>query len=200
MMGIVVAGRATHVRKAERQDLIHSSCGARFVAIRTRHSPMCPGQYEPGVAMFSNSEGRAMEVQYRMAVFTSVLVRRGGKLPVVGVFVAIGAGRKFHFVNRVFAGWNMALGAFHICMLPFQRVLGSGMFLDAKERRLPTFYRVAFRAFAFLGPRLELTFVRIRLMAVRAIRKGQRLLEISACMALHATYGCMLSQQRVFGF
>lgn len=37
-------------------------------------------------------------------------------------------------------------------------------------------------------------------MAAYAIRKEQRLPKIAACMTLRAAYGCMLSQQRIFGF
>ena len=59
---------------------------------------------------------------------------------------------------------------------------------------------MAFRAFALLRPRLELTFVRIRFVAVRAIRKRQRLLEVAVHMALRAADRRMLAQQGVFRF
>src|ERR671924_586816 len=68
--------------------------------------------------MFGDRKGRAVKIQNGMAVFTAVLVRRGRKLSVVGVFVAIRAGGEFHFVNRVFSGGEVALVAF-----PFLRAV-----------------------------------------------------------------------------
>ena len=59
---------------------------------------------------------------------------------------------------------------------------------------------MAFRAFALLRPRLELTFVRIRFVAVDAIRKRQRLLEVAVHMALRAADRRVLAQQGVFRF
>lgn len=83
---------------------------------------MCAGQRKPRVAVFSNREGRAMEIQDGMTVFASVLVWRGGKLFVVSIFVAIRAGREFHLVNCVFPGREMALSALNRNVLASQRI------------------------------------------------------------------------------
>lgn len=79
---------------------------------------MRAGQRKLRVAMFGDGERRAVKIQYGMAVFAPVLVRRGRKLAVVRVFVAIRAGREFHFVNGVFPGRQMAFPTFHRDVFP----------------------------------------------------------------------------------
>lgn len=133
---------------------------------------MCAGQRKPRVAMLGDGEGRAVEIHNCVAVFASVLVRRGGKLPVMRVFVTIRTGREFHFVNGVFASREMALPTFNRNVFSPQGIARCIVLLDAEERRLPAFHRVAFRAFALLRPRCKLALVWIRLMAIRAICKG----------------------------
>jgi hypothetical protein len=59
---------------------------------------------------------------------------------------------------------------------------------------------MALRAFPFLWTRFKLAFVRVRLVAVCAIGKRQRLLEIAVHVALHATDCGVLAQQGVLRF
>lgn len=68
------------------------------------------------------------------------------------------------------------------------------MFFDAKERGLPTFDGMAFRAFSLFGPGRELSFVWIWLMAVCAIGERQRLVEVAVQMALNTGNGRVLAQ------
>lgn len=147
--------------------------------------------------MLGDREGRAVEIHNGMAVFTPVLVRGGRKLSVVGVFVAIRAGGEFHFVNRVFADGNVTLVAFHFGVLSFQRIFGSRMFLDAKQRRLPSIHFVAFRALPFLLAVLELAVMNI-LMAIHAVGKLERTLEVPACMASNAIHFDVRAEEGVF--
>ena len=74
--------------------------------------------------MFGDGEGSTVEIRDGMAELTTIVVRHGGKLIVVRIFVAIGAGCEFHIVNGVFAGRNVALRAFHLNVLAFERVAG----------------------------------------------------------------------------
>ena len=94
----------------------------------------------------------------------------------------------------------MAFVAFDFDVFPFQGISGSVVLLHAKERRLPAFHGMAFRAFALFWPRVKLAFVRVGLVAIRAVLKRQRLLEIAFQVALRATDGGMLPKQRVLGF
>lgn len=140
-----------------------------------------------------------MEIHNGMAVFTPVLVRGGRKLSVVGVFVAIRAGGEFHFVDRVFADGKVTLVAFHFGVLSFQRIFGSRMFLDAKQRRLPSIHFVAFSALPFLRAALELSVMNI-LMAIGAVGELERTLEVPAYVASNATYFTVFAQERKFCF
>lgn len=59
---------------------------------------------------------------------------------------------------------------------------------------------MAFGTLAFLRTMGELPFVRIGLMTVRAIGKGQRPLEIAAQVALGTSNFRVQSEERIFGF
>ena len=197
-MRIVVAACATHVREAERQDFVGTAGGAHLMTIRARYGSVSAGQNESSVTMFGDGKGRTVKILHCVATFTFVFVGRSRKLPVMRVLVAVQAGGELHLVDGVFACRQMAFRAFDSNVFSPQRISGGVMFLDAKERWLPAFYGMALRAFAFFGPRFELALVRIRLMAVVAIRKLQGLLEFPVHMTLHAVYCRMLAQQRIF--
>ena len=68
------------------------------------------------------------------------------------------------------------------------------MFLDAEQRRLPAIDCVAFGAFAILRTSIKLPFVRIRCVAVFAVRKGELLFEVAINVASDAGNLCMLSE------
>ncbi len=73
------------------------------------------------------------------------------------------------------------------------------MFLDAEERRLPSLDFVAFRTLTFLRALRKLAIVDV-LVAVHALRKRERSLEVPARVAGNATHLGVLSEQRVFCF
>ena len=94
----------------------------------------------------------------------------------------------------------MAFAAFDGNVFPLQRITGSVMLFHSKERRLPALHCMALRAFTFFRPRFKLAFVRVGLMAIRAVLERQRLLEIAIDMALGATNRRVLSKQGILGF
>lgn len=94
----------------------------------------------------------------------------------------------------------MAFAALNLDVFPLQWITGGVVLFHAKKRRLPAFHGMAFRAFTLFRPRFELAFVRIGLMAIRAVLERQRLFEISVDVALSATDRGVLSKQRIFGF
>lgn len=59
---------------------------------------------------------------------------------------------------------------------------------------------MAFRTFAFPRPRLELPFVGIIRMAIRALGKGQRFPKVAAIVAIGATNFHVHPKERVFCF
>ena len=130
---IRVARGAALILEMKRQNLVRSARRAHLMTIRAGHGCMRSRQSKTGVAMLGDSECGSVEVLDRVTAFTFVLIRRRGKLPIVCVLVAIGASRKLHFINRVLACRQMALGAFDGDMLPFQRVIRGVVFLHPEE-------------------------------------------------------------------
>ena len=200
LVGIHVAGGARPVLEMERQNLVRSSGKAGFVALRAGDGHVSPGQHKAGVLVLGNGERRAMKVLYGVAILAAVLVRRGGKLLVMRILMAIRAGRELHFVDRVFSGRRVAFVAGHGRMFSFQRIVRSRVLLHAKLRWLPALHGVALRALSLARPRLKLSFVGIRSVAICALRKGQCFLEIAAGVTIAATYFQMRAQERVFCF
>ncbi len=134
-----------------------------------------------------------------MAKFALVQVRRCRKLPLVLVLVAICAVIELDQVQGVFAFRNMTAAALHGGMLELQRIRGLRMFFHPKRGRLESGNGVAGRTFAGVGALDELPVV-LTLVATGALIECERLLEIAAGVALHATDGLMSAEQRVFGF
>jgi hypothetical protein len=122
LVGIRVACRACSILEMERQDFVCASAKANLVAIRARNGGVGASEWKTRVLVHCNREGRTVKVFYGVAVFTTVLIRGGGELLIVRVLVAIGAGRKFHFVNGVFSCRHVAFLASDGCMFPFQRI------------------------------------------------------------------------------
>ncbi len=53
--------------------------------------------------MFGNRKCGAVKIQNGMTIFAFVSIRRGRKLSVMGVLMAVGAGREFHLIDGVLA-------------------------------------------------------------------------------------------------
>ena len=99
-----VTRSASPILKMEWQDFVGPSGGTDFVAIGTRHGRVSSAQGEPRFAMFGNRKCGAVKIQNGMTVFALVSIRRGRKLSVMGVLMAVGAGREFHLIDGVLAG------------------------------------------------------------------------------------------------
>lgn len=112
----------THVGKTERQNLIAPRTQAYFVAVRAGNRRVRPGQRVARLAVHCKGESRLMEILDGVATFTSVLIRSGGKLAVMGVLVAVRAGREFYLVDRIFPCWQVALVTFHLDVFASQRI------------------------------------------------------------------------------
>jgi hypothetical protein len=132
-MRINVAGGAALILKMEGEHLLCWSPGSHLVTIIARHGHVCARECKASVAMLCNRKCGAVKILNGMAAFASVLIGCGLKLPFMRVLVAIQAGSKLHFVNRIFARWKMAFCAIYGGMLAQQRVVGAGMLFYAKE-------------------------------------------------------------------
>lgn len=122
VMRILMAGRAGFVRKMEGQDLVRAVSEPLFVALVARDGGMGAGQREFGLLVHGNRKERSLKALHRVALFAAIVVRRTGKLPVVRVFVAVGAIRKLDVVDGVFPGGNVTLRAFHGGVLSLERI------------------------------------------------------------------------------
>lgn len=200
LVGIGVARRAGTIFEMERQDFVRSSAQTGLVAVRAGNGRMNSGKGKTRVLVLRNREGRAMKVSYRVAILATILVGCSGELLVMGVLVAIRAGREFDFILSVLARGCMALLARDGRMFSLQRIVRGGVLFHAEWRRLPAVYAVALRAFAFASPCLELALVRIREVAIRALGESQRAFEISTGMATAATYLEVHAKKRIFRF
>lgn len=122
LVRILVASGAGAVFEMERKNSVGAPAGAGFVAIGAGNSDMRACQWESSGLVFCDGESSAMEIDDGVAGLATIVVGRGGELIVVSVFVAISAGREFHFINGVFARGNVALGAFHLNMFALERI------------------------------------------------------------------------------
>jgi hypothetical protein len=133
-----------------------------------------------------------------MTIFAAVTMGCPGKLFLMGVLMAIGATVKFDFVPSSLSLWYMTLRACDRSMFSAQRK-GGQIVLDQKElRRLEPFDSMTALTSSPVRPRGELTIVWIRLMAISALREGDRRLEIAFDVALKTADLRMLPEQRIF--
>ena len=131
-MRILVAGGACAVLKMERQNLVRSSAQSCFVALGTGNGNVSSSQHEMRFLVLGNREGRSVNILYRMAVFAAVQVRRGGKLLVMLILVAIRASREFHFVLSILAGWGVALVTSNGSVFSIERIFRCRVFFYAE--------------------------------------------------------------------
>ena len=197
-VGIGMAGGAGAVLKMEWQDLVGSSAEAYLVAFGASNGYVSAGQHETGVLMLGNREGRTMEVLYGMAILAAVLIRRGGKLLVMRVLVAVQTGRELHFVQSVFSGGSVAFVASDGRVFPLEWIVRRSMLFHPELRWLPALDGVALGAFSFARACFKLAFVRIGSVANGALVKGQRLFEIARRVAFGAANFHVHSKERIF--
>src|ERR1700687_298867 len=117
----------------------------------------------------------------------------------MAIGVTIGAAVELHFEEGVLPFLNVTLRALQAGMPALQGIGAGRVLLHRKFGRLPSLHGVALGALAMLGALYELPVVWIRLVAIRAFRKFQRLLEVTVGMALGAIDGSVLAFQRVLG-
>lgn len=103
MMDILMAGGAGPIFEMERQDLVGPPGGTNFVAIGARNGSVRAGQGKTRLAMFGDRESGAVKIQNGMTLLAFVSIRRGFKLSVMGILVAVGAGCEFHLIDGVLA-------------------------------------------------------------------------------------------------
>ncbi len=138
-----------------------------------------------------------MEAADRVARFTTIGEWRTGELALVRVGVAIQASSEGQVVAGCRPRGDVTLRAGHRRVFPFERVGRGRVFLHAEERWLEAVHVVAGGTFALICTFAELAAVRVRGVAVRALREGNRPFEISARMTFQAVHLGVLPEQRI---
>ncbi len=141
-----------------------------------------------------------LKPQQAMAAFAAIRIRRGGKLRSVRILVTIETTLKFDFVERALPSRDVALRTGYGGMLPFQRISGRRVLPHSEGGGFEGIHGVAGGAFTAVGPRGELFPVGTGLVAVHALLKTERLIEIAAAVALHTFDGGVLAAKRKLGF
>ena len=175
---IRVAGRASAICKMEGCNFVDRVGDSCFVAIIAGNGHVRAREREFRLSMLGNRKQRTVKVLNGVATFAAIIVRRGGKLPGMDVFVAVHAVCKLHVVNCCLAGRDVALRAFHLGVLAFQGVVRACVLFRSEQRRLPAFCGMALRALSFFLAARKLAFMDV-FVAIGAIRKDELFLEIA---------------------
>ncbi len=142
-MRIFVTSGAGAVVKLEKHDFGELWRGTLFMAFDAGCWQMGPGQRKTRFLVLGESKCRRTITPEVVAQLALIQIRRGGKLSLVFILVAVRAFRKLDPVQRVFAFGDMASIALHFGVLELQGVRRLGMLLHAKGRRLESRYCVA---------------------------------------------------------
>lgn len=179
-------------------------CGIRgpvnCMALRAGNRQVRPRQRVAALLVLRDRVSRGLKPVDDVAGFTLALIWRRGKLALMRVRVAVQAFCKRDFVSCRRPRWQVAFRAGHGCVFARKGIRRGHMRLYVEERRLPALLVVAARTFALVRACGKLAAVRVRLVAIRALGKRNRLFEISTRVAAQAVHLRVLSQQRKFRF
>jgi len=131
-----------------------------------------------------------------VASLATIEPRISRELAFMFIFMAVQALRKLNLVTRFLALRNMATGALYFRVRRNKRETSIGMIRRRIRTRYPTFNFMAALTRPAIGALQKLPAVRIRRVAIRALGKRHRRLEIRTLVASQASDSNMLSQQR----
>jgi hypothetical protein len=155
---------------------------------------MAPDQGETGLRMTLDRKGGAVKSRFCVAKAAIVIVRHGGKFPVVGVGMAFRAKPLAVPVSYLHALRLVAFDAGERGVLSNQRKGAAGVVFPIKKRWSKFRCPVTRRTIRAGWPRCKLPVMRIR-MAILAKSMGDRPTEISFLMAFNAREFRMSSDQ-----
>ena len=170
----------------------------RFVTLLASHRQVRSRQYEPGLLVPRQPERGGLVAVERVTLLAPVQIRRGRELPLVLVFVAVEAATELDLVKRLFAVRDVALRALQGGVLALQGIGRSRMLLQTERCRLESFHGVTGGAFLAAHAFCELSLVLI-VVAIHALLKSERLLEIALAVAGDAVHLLVLPEQRILG-
>lgn len=157
---------------------------------------MAAGEREARLLMARQRVAGWAVALHRVATLATVIVRRSGKLSGVRIRVAVRAARELDTVERGLARRRVTFLAGHSGVLALERIFRGRVFRQAEFGGLERLEGVAGSAVASVGPRAELSAMRIRFVAVGALCMVQRSSEISGKMAAAARHLSVPAEQR----
>ena len=167
----------------------------RLVTRLARDRDVRAHQLEAALLMSAERKRGWAEPVNVVALLALPFARTLGKLPFMGVGVAIHAGSERDFIERLLALRLVAPLALHVGMLADQRVVRRRVIVQRERRRRKAFLVVARGAIAAGFSIVELAPMDV-FMALRAFGVLDRLLEICARMALGAAQSNVLAHKR----
>lgn len=194
-MWLFMALHATEIVETEPAFLCARQRSNGLMARLARYGHVGSGQSKPTLFVASESKRRWAKAVNGVAVFTLIGMRSLGKLPLVGVSVAVNASPKSHLVKSVLTLWLMTLLALYVRMLTDQRVFRLPMVIQQECRRYEVLFVVTARAVASRLASFKLAPMRI-LVALGALSMFDRLPEISSSMTVLAAHFDVLPNQR----
>jgi len=175
---ILVARGAGAVVELKGKNFVGAAREANLVAIGARYGNVCAHQGVARIAMLLDGISGAVPVDNRVAILAAVLVGSPGELVIVRILVAIRAGLELNLLNRVLSPGELTLRAVHLAVRALQGIFRSVVLLHAEGGRFPAVDGVALGAFPLFGASIELPLVRIRGVAILAVRERNFLFEI----------------------
>ena len=193
---IAVAGSAGSVVETKLGGAFERAGTRDLVTFPARDSQVRAQQRKARALVEGEGKRRGTEALDGVAGFAAVQIRRCLELTEMGIAVAVRAPRELDLEQRGFARGYVTLRARDVSMLPDQGISRAGVLLQSEYCGLESLHGVARRALPAIGSFCKLSAVRVGMVAVGALLKSNRLLEVSAHMTRVATHVRMLAQER----
>lgn len=197
---ISVAGCTSQVLPVVRRRRLRLEIRGQSMAIAAGNCHMGSGERKARLAVPGQAEGRGHQSLQGVAIVAAIEVRGARKLPGMLVAMTIGTALELQLEQGVAALGNVALGTGHRGMLALERIRGRRVFPQPESGRREAFDGVTRCALAPIDALGELSTMRIRPMTIHAFLKGQRLVEVSSLVALHAVHGGVPPEKTESGF
>lgn len=177
----------------------HGLACDRLVTLVAGDRNMAPGKRKAALLVLGNRVVGFLEGTSGVTTLAVIHPRRAGKLSTMLIFMAVGAKRKFDLEASLRSSQRVAGCALDGRMRRREWKASSRMIGDRKCGWTPALHGMAAFAAPAVWPRLELSIVRIRLVAVGALRVRHRRLEIPISVAVSAANILMLAEKRKAG-
>jgi hypothetical protein len=195
LMRILVTAVTVQVGESEVPRLGVAALGI-VVALPAGYGGVRSEQRKAGLLVPRQGKGGSLESLYAVAFLAAIQVRRGGKLVLMFVGVAVRTLAKLDSIIRGLTSRHVALRARNRRVAALQWVTRNLVRGNIEQRGLPAVDGVASGALALVRTAGKLAVVRIGLVTVRAFGVSYRRFEVAREMTLGAGQGGMSTRQR----